>query len=600
MVSSQVFAKPTEFRAESDKNKATLGQTILLSLIFEGEQNVPAPDLPELDGFRSQYLGPSTNFSMINGKTSMSIAHRYLLFPQKKGVFEIGPFSVMYEGQAYTSGPLTVEITDEAPSNNAMPEGQAQGPQTHNKQDLQNRIFLKLESPKTEAYVNESIPVTVKLYSDRLPVRVEKLPEFEGGEGFSVSDLKDQRPYKEVRENVPFDVLEFRADVHAVKPGDLSLGHAIMTPILVLRRSPRHPVPGTDMFEDDFFSAVFSGWEEPYPLNLRSEALNFRIKPLPQEGKPDHFSGAVGKFSMQMETKQRTIKEGDPISLIISVSGEGNFNTVSAPVLEGTDDFKIYEPQLIESAPGLKRFEQIVIPLTSLVNKTPYAVFSFFEPRSSLYQTVNSGPYDLQIEPQPKTSEPEKAQGKPPVASIKEQGQRPERKQNVQEITFIKENFDMNAPKEAPLYDLSFWLLQLVPALGLTGVYTLKKRSETMRGDNLYGRRIQAYRKARKALRETESAIREGNAFIFYERGQKALREYLGGHFQIACAGLTAQSVDRFMAPLLPGSLRSEIASFLEECDVARFSGVTAGVPQMRSAFIRLSAIIEKAEKINV
>ncbi|MFA5038978.1 MAG: BatD family protein [Candidatus Omnitrophota bacterium] len=580
---ASALAKPTDFRAEIDRGQVALGQAVQLNLIFEGEQNVPAPELPPLEDFQTKYLGPSSQFSVINGKTSLSVTHRYLLFPQKKGTFEIGPFSVQYEGQTYTARALTIEVID-FPARNPSSTDSSQ----EERPSLENRIFLNMEAGKTEAYLHELVPVTIRLYSDRLPVRVEKLPEITGQAGFSVLEFGPPRQYKEDREGVTFDVLEFKTHVFAARTGELSLGPAQMTPILVLRKSPRHPSPDNDQFAEDFFSVLFGGWEEPYPVNLKSNPLVLLVKPLPEQNRPEGFGGAVGRFNLQASAEPAKVKEGDPVTLSMAVRGDGNFNTVQAPRLQDTEGFKVYDPRVVRSAEREKIFEQVILPKTTQVRQTPAPVFSFFDPGAGAYQTLSVGPFPLEVERQ------EGLAPGPPTAFVP-QGSDENRRE--QDIVFIKEA----GPCErfSPLYArISFWILQMIPLVALSCVYFYKKKSERLRLDAGFARRIAAPRKARKGLAAAGQFLETAQAREFYEIAQKTLREYLGDRFHAPSGGLTGQTAGRFLADRnVPEDIRRATVHIFEECD-SRFAGTSPDISRMKLVLKNLTDVIAALENL--
>ena len=95
------FAKDIRFEASVDRNKVSLGSAITLNLTFYGTRGMPAPKLSEIDGFQSQYKGPSTRMSMVNGKISSSITHIYTLIPMRVGKFRIGHLSFKHKKKSY-------------------------------------------------------------------------------------------------------------------------------------------------------------------------------------------------------------------------------------------------------------------------------------------------------------------------------------------------------------------------------------------------------------------------------------------------------------------------------------------------------------------
>ncbi|MBI5666152.1 MAG: BatD family protein, partial [Nitrospirae bacterium] len=98
LISSVAYAKEINFQAALDRDVIYLGQSAQLQLQFQGSTDIPAPDMPAIDGFQLHYAGPSTMMSIVNGRMSSSVTHIYRLVPLKTGKFQIGPFSVQHEG----------------------------------------------------------------------------------------------------------------------------------------------------------------------------------------------------------------------------------------------------------------------------------------------------------------------------------------------------------------------------------------------------------------------------------------------------------------------------------------------------------------------
>jgi len=93
MLCGYVYASDIRVEATVDRNKISLGSATQLNLTFYGVQNVPRPDLPDIEGFDWRYLGPSTRMSIINGMVSSSVTHMYMLVPLKAGKFTIPSLS---------------------------------------------------------------------------------------------------------------------------------------------------------------------------------------------------------------------------------------------------------------------------------------------------------------------------------------------------------------------------------------------------------------------------------------------------------------------------------------------------------------------------
>ena len=324
------FAKDISFQVSVDRNKVSLGSPINLNLTFYGTQHMPAPKLPKIDGFQSRYQGPSTRMSMVNGKVSSSISHIYTLIPMRVGKFEIGSLSFEYKKKTYTSKQITVEVVEGNVN-------ESEGTQSlSGEASLNDNIFLKMYVTKQNVYLNQIIPLTIKLYVSGLAVRDIEYPVFSHN-GFSVDKFAKPTQYRKVLNGKEYEVIKFKTNIFGIRTAKLVLGPAQLKCNLLVRRKRQRS------------SSMFGGFfnrREIYPLNLKSEELSIMVKDLPEEGKPEDFNGAVGDFTFDLKAEPREIKVGDPITLKMIIKGVGNFNTVTCPKLEADKSFKSYDPEV--------------------------------------------------------------------------------------------------------------------------------------------------------------------------------------------------------------------------------------------------------------
>src|SRR5258708_6004691 len=75
--------------ASLDRDAITLGESVTLSLAFSGGQPQDVPSPPEIPNLAITYLGPSSQFSFINGQVSSSVTHKYTVTPRQPGDYTI-------------------------------------------------------------------------------------------------------------------------------------------------------------------------------------------------------------------------------------------------------------------------------------------------------------------------------------------------------------------------------------------------------------------------------------------------------------------------------------------------------------------------------
>ena len=593
---SSVFAADVKFEANLDRDKVALGERVQLGLVFYGTQSMPAPDIDNIEGVEARYLGPSTMMTVINGKVSNSITHMYSIVPLKIGKFNLGPFSFTYKGVRYVSNAAVLQVTEDRvpavsePSNSTIDE----------KLDFGDRIFLTMTLAKTKAYVYELIPVTVKLYVYRLNVRDIQLPTF-AQESFSKAEFKEPKQYRDYHNGSLYDVLEFKTNIFATRPGEYKLGPAkIKCNAIVQKRMRKSLSGGMDEFgnsglRDEFFDDFFTHFER-YPLELSSQDSPLAILPLPEAGKSKSFEGAVGDFQFIYSANPKQVKTGDPITVTMEINGTGNFNTVLMPKLENLDGFKTYEPQ-IKTEANTKSFVQVLIPESDKVTRTPAAAFTYFDPNKSEYKTITQPGIVIQVE---KGKDEAPAQVVGPAVSSPQALSEPEAIKR--DIIYVKESIGRIHGKDANIYHLNIILTILIlPLIFLAAFYVVTSRSERMKSDTVYAGRVISYRLARSGFKAVKRALHSGDPKNFYEHIFKALQNYFGNRLHIPASGITYDAVEYAVrSKNVDIDLLKKMERLFSTCDQARFAGLSTDELTMRDNMKELEEVVKYFERLKI
>lgn len=581
------LAKDVDFEASVDKRRIGPDDSIVLSLAFHGTQGVPAPDLSEMEGFHAQYIGPSTMMSIVNGRMSASVTHKYVLIPLRVGTFRLGPFSLEYGGDTYAAPSITVEVVEGRAARRSQP---ADAPRQ--KLEFEDRIFVVLEPGKTEAYLNEQIPIKVKLYVNRLSVRDIQYPKLTH-DGFSAEPFTNPRQYRETLGGVLYDVIEFETIAFGTRAGTLELGPAGIECNLLLQEKSRRRSVFDEMFGgDDPFDSFFGRYTK-HPLDLESRPVSVTILPFPREGRPQNFKGAVGDFDLRFEADPKKVKVGDPITLRMTVEGNGNFKTIDRPSIDFGDKFKVYEPEVTQGE-WSKSFEVVIVPKDSGVTEIPEAGFSSFDPAAKRYKEVRRGPIPVEVMPLPKGEELK-------VFELPGGTIGPKAKKEIlgRDIIYIKDNPGRLKRRGEFLYkNKLFVIFQFLPLFAVVGTLLFQKRRERFRTDIRYARKMRAPRKARKNLLEVRRLLEAKEPERFFEAVFKTLQEYIGDKFHLPSAGITASVVGELRLRNIDEELLNKLKKCFEACDTARYAPSHAVEESMRSVLELLQDVIDKFERV--
>ena len=603
------FSEDKRLDASLEENTTYVGNPVYLNVSFYGDQNVSPPQVEPLDGLQVKYVGPSTRISVVNGRVSQSVTHNFLLIPSKEGQYELGPFKIMLGGELYVAPPVRLFVTGGGASSQPVRQSASSAsssaplsgpplPDTSPRRSYQSdRIFITMDVDKRKVYVGEIVPITIRLYGTGVGLKDIEYPMYPH-DGFSAGDFPEPEKDQEAYRGMDYNVLIFRQDIFAIKEGDYTLGPATLKCTMLVRKDKprRSSAFGRSIFDDDFFGSVLRGYQE-YPIELSADPIHMTILPLPAEGRPADFQGAVGDFSFDVQTDTKKVKVGDPITLKMTISGQGNLDTVTAPQIRENGEFKVYEPQAAKKG-NKKIYEQVIIPKTEKAKEIPQVSFSFFSPRNGSYRTVTKGPIPVEV-----TARPE---GESPVKMVTVPGTTgqvfyPQEKLG-KDIIYIKERPGALLPSGRYLYNNPlFWLFQVLPAGLLAAMYLFHRKTEKMRTDKKYARFLRAPRKARGGIARAKALIGKKDPVQFYDVVFKTIQEYIGDKFNLPKGAVTSLIIDE---RLRPAGYDEDALKMLKEvfdaCEMARYASLIPDAEKEGEILEKMKRVIDHMEKTRV
>ena len=281
-----LYAQNIEFRADVSKN--TLGANERVRIEFTMNKNGDNFTPPSFHDF-VVIMGPSQSVSesWINGVRSFSKTYIYILQPKAKGKFTIGQASIDIDGRTYKTAPIAITVTEAvaAPSIDKTSNDVAR-----------ESLFLLAEVSKPNPYLNEAVSVTYRLYvgsnvalNDLQWLTVPKFPNFWSQEikmqEYEIGDCSYQgRNYR--------CIVVKKVVLYPQKTGTITLEPLTMDAVLTVPTNQR-----------DFFGRMMY---EQVSRRVTSGNKTINVKDLPEEGKPDNFSGAVGDFSFAVTPNKQT------------------------------------------------------------------------------------------------------------------------------------------------------------------------------------------------------------------------------------------------------------------------------------------------------
>jgi hypothetical protein len=387
--------------ASFDRQEAVVGETVSLRFLLEGSSDAEGFLPPDFSGFAVVH-GPDTRMEVLthHGRKVPTVTFAYLLRPERSGILKLGSASVKSDQCIVGSLPIFIRVSQTAASRPSDESPPLSNPQLSDR--IRKGLFVRLETAKTEVYVGEPLLVTYKLYT-RLNSESEVLrrPSFAGFSVVEVQRSDSASPVEEVVDGQRFQAYVLRK-VHLIP---LREGIYELEPLLVRNRVSLEDPASTD--GESSLSRLLS---RLYPqaghkdrarraeVDVQSPSRTIRVRPLPS-GAPSDFTGAVGRFSLALESGKDTLGMGEPGRLKVVLVGSGNLPLALPPHVEWPKEMEAYEPDLIEETDPdrttLSGKRTWVFPFspkrTGLFPIKP-ASMSAFDPSTGKYYPVKADP----------------------------------------------------------------------------------------------------------------------------------------------------------------------------------------------------------------
>lgn len=586
-----VYAQDITFEATVDKTRMSYEDVLVLSFVLSGgglDMNV-SPELPDLQDNFDILGGPSrsTSISIINGRQSSSLTIQYVLSPKKTGMLEIDSATLQHKKKTFTTKAITVEVLKSAPS----PSQGAPQTQDSSESGVQPEVFIRAEVDKEIAYIGEQITVSYMLYT-RVNISgydIQQQPNFTG---FWVEELQIPQPpklqYRTINGQQYGVALMKKVALFPTSSGEATIDPLVMT-FGVRTQTGRSRDPfGT------FFADPFGRTQE---IIRKTQALELKILPLPEENRPEIFNGDVGRFTMSVEADPIEVTQDEPITLRAKIQGAGNIKTVKEPIITLPDSFKRYDTQISETPftlqepiQGKKVFETVIIPSSEGTFQIPPIQFVYFDPQRKTYQTLRSQPIDLVILPKTDLEEPMERR-----IATKE-----EIKLLGQDIRFIKT--DIHGLKNHGSYWYQHGLFQIslaLPILIIVATWGYKSYRGKYMSDERHLRWKRANKLSKQRLKSAYELMNQGKSKKFYAVISSTLRQYIGDKLDIPPASITGQEISLSLQERgLDEDTAQLLKQCLDRCDFARFAPVEDDKDEMTAMLRDVETILEQIGRI--
>ena len=356
-------------------------QAVLEYVLPEGVSRQAKIEVPKVKNLsiRSvrQGVGPRLGFGR-----QREFVFTYSVTGYEPGNYTIPPAEIIDGQETYETDPIDLQVIHETELDwSTADAGSRRVP-----------YAAAFYTSKQNPYVKETIPVELKLY---LPTdqRVEDwgIPDFER-DGVAAWRFEPRPAIGRVNlRGDRFYAISYPSTLAPTRSGDVRIGPAKLR-LITIQSSARN-------FGQAFYQ----------PLNLKIPELKLDSRPLPPD-QPEGFNQAVGQFNLTATADETEIREGDPVSVTLTLTGRGNFDAISAPEPLNAETWKLYPPSRSETKRDQRRsirgnliFKQFLRPLEPTPKIPPFRLV-YFDPKKEAYQTIFTEAIPLTITPSTQSS----------------------------------------------------------------------------------------------------------------------------------------------------------------------------------------------------
>jgi len=549
----------------------TLQQGQRFAVEFKVNERGESFQAPDFNGF-SVLGGPNTSVStyMDNSGTRFNLTYSYILQASNLGQFTIGPAYIKASGETYRTESLEITVTEKK---------EAAAPTAKNED-----LILKGLVSQQSVYQGEPIYARYRLYfrteigqhsftdepsfrgfyrENIIEKRIETSEEYIGGQRYIAADLQK--------------MVLIPQQTGELKPGTISLS----VPIRV--NSGRR----------DFFGFPIT---RSSTVALNADFPTIKVKALPDKGRPDNFSGAVGRYDFKVSLSNTDISTDESITLRLELSGTGNIKLADVPQPEFPQAFEVFDPEITESSNvgpygmrGSKVIEYLLVPRYGGTYKIEPITFNYFNPQTETYEIISSKSFEVKVKG---------GQVFPGKSGQAQMGSNEKEEVNFisKEILFIKTKTGRWLKR-----DDSFWLSQgfwgsliLLLLLNL-GLYLFWTKENNKRANPAALREQKAAKKAAKRLKSAKEALDKNQAAKFYQALLKALWGYFGDKLKMPAHEQSREKLQEELAKRgLSLQTQQRLAKIIEQAEMARYTQATMANAQ--SDYQEARAILTEIE----
>ncbi len=543
-----------QLKVTPQKISTKVGETFEVSYSIDqaGNGSFNPPNLTDAFAVVS---GPNqySSSQWINGKMTSSMRFSYALKVVKTGNHELAGASFKTRKKIYKAP--SVKVQAKKNPNIKQQQNTPKGVITSDELNQENSpdYFFKVEVDTDRVYIGQQMTAYYVIYS-RYNLTNYNAQTAASLQGFWAQDISADR----------------------ITPRDVSIGDKLYTRY-VIKKYALFPQK-TGQLEIDPMditaqikipsqrrSRGFFSFSNSKQVELTSKAKTVSVFPLPTEGKPDNFNGAVGNFKLNVRPDKRESKVNEGITLSIGIIGSGNLKLVDAIKLDlDPEEWDVYEPTMEENIyeknnviMGSKSYDYLLVPLKEGSLTIPAIKYSYYNPSTEQYETKDAWPLTIKV-------------------AASDAILKPQAKKEDKDILDIKtEQASFSSKGNSTLPYLLLGGLYILPFIILPIVVSQKKKTDLEDADVIGRKRKQASDLAKKRLETAKGYMNASKKKEFYNEVIQTIWNYLEDRVNIPASELSKSNIASVLQKQnVQDKTITKLIDLIKYCEMAVFAPV--------------------------
>ncbi len=398
-LANSIAKSQATFKAVLSPDKIGAQQATQLTFSISGYSNIEHIYPPSFNDVEI-VSGPShlTETNTINGKLKRKFSLGFVIKPRHLGKIRFSAAKAVVDGKTIFSNPVTLFVSEnlDEPAYDNGEEDMVLYENEDPHKKIKENMFLKLKVNTQSVFVGEPVYAEFFLYSRlKSHSRLSKNPSFNG---FSVIDV----PVLENAEDEPQKIGGkwyhlypiIKTQLYPLQPGVFPIES------VELQNNVEFVYDKSQKSRGSFSLSNESA--KGYSSTMASEPLSITVKPLPEKGRPEDYSGAVGRFKLSGALQNTQMTTDDEGKLQVELSGEGNLQMITPPVVSWPAGIEGFEPRVTDKVDvnevpvkGKKIFDFVFNVSRPGEYVIPPVVFYYFNPKNQAYEQTLTGPFKL-------------------------------------------------------------------------------------------------------------------------------------------------------------------------------------------------------------